>query len=74
MADTSLPPSDPRAGELARQKMILTVVIVAVAIGAVLFVVLARRLPLPLRLLITGSDLVVVAAIWLVLRQKFSGK
>jgi len=74
MATTDLPPTDPRAGEIARQKMILTLVIGFIALAAAIFVVTARQLPLPVRLLIAGSDLVVAAVLWLVIRQKFSGK
>ena len=62
------------AGDIARQRLILTVIIGAVALGAILVVVVAKQLPLPLRLLIAGSDLVVAAVLWLVIRQKFSGK
>jgi hypothetical protein len=74
MPTPDLPPTDPRAGDIARQKMILTVVIGFIALAALIFVVAARQLPLPLRLLIAGSDLVVAAVLWLVIRQKFSGK
>jgi len=74
MPTPDLPPTDPRAGEIARQRMILTIIIGAVVIGAVLVVAVARQLPLPIRLLIAGSDLVVAAVLWLVIRQKFSGK
>lgn len=69
-----LPPTDPRAGDIARQKLILTIIIGAVVLGAVLVVAVAKQLPLPIRLLIAGSDLVVAAVLWLVIRQKFSGK
>ena len=68
------PPTDPRAGNLARQRMILTIVIIAVVLGAITIVVYARQLPLQVRLLIAGGDLVVAAVLWLVLRQKFSEK
>lgn len=74
MTSPDLPPTDPRAGEIARQKMALTIALVAIAIGAILFVVLARQLPLAVRLFIAGGDLVVMATLWLVVRQKFSGK
>ncbi len=74
MPTPDLPPTDPRAGDIARQRLILTVIIGAVALGAILVVVVAKQLPLPLRLLIAGSDLVVAAVLWLVIRQKFSGK
>ena len=67
-------PTDPRAGELARQKMALTIALVAIGLSAVLALVMLRKFPLPLRLFLVAGDLIVMAALWLVMRQKFSGK
>jgi hypothetical protein len=69
---TSIPPEDPRAGERARQKMALAIAFVAIAVSAVLAVVMLRRFPLPLRVFIVVSDVIVLAVLWLVARQKFS--
>lgn len=70
----SLPPTDPRAGDLARKKLTMTLVCGALVVGAVLLLVLPVKLPLPLRLGLAFSDLVAAAAVWLVGRQYFSGK
>jgi len=72
--DPDLPPTDPRAGEIARQKMALVIALVAIGLSAVLALVVLRRFPLPLRLFIVAGDLIVMATLWLVVRQKFSGK
>ncbi len=74
MPEQPLPSTDPHAGELARQKMALTVALVAIGLSAVLVLVGLRRYPLPLRLFLVAGDLIVMAALWLVSRQKFSGK
>jgi hypothetical protein len=71
---TDIPPEDPRAGERARQKMALTIAFVAIGISALLAVIVLRRFPLQLRLFIVVGDLIVMSALWLVARQKFSGK
>ena len=72
-------PTNPLSGpssttELARQKLILKVAIAVLVIGAGLIVFLARSVALPLRLFVASTDLVLAAVLWLVLRQKFSGK
>lgn len=74
MASPNLPPTDPRSGEIARQKMALTIALVAIGISAVLAVLFLRHYPLPLRIFIIAGDLIVMATLWLVMRQKFSGK
>jgi hypothetical protein len=74
MPDPSLPPTDPRAGEIARQKLALTIALVAIGLSTVLALVFLRSYPLPLRLFIAAGDLIVMATLWLVMRQKFSGK
>ena len=70
----SLPPTDPRAGDIARKKLTLTIVCGALVVGALLLLVLPVKLPMPLRLGLAFSDLVAAAAVWLVGRQHFSGK
>jgi hypothetical protein len=74
MPDEPLPPTDPRVDEIARQKMALTIALVAIGLSAVLVLVALRRFPLPLRLFLVAGDLIVMATLWLVARQKFSGK
>jgi len=74
MPAPDLPPTDPRAGELARQKMALAIALIAIGLSAVLAVVALRHQPWPLRIFIIAGDLIVMATLWLVMRQKFSGK
>ena len=70
----SLPPTDPRSGEIARAKMALTIAFLFIGLSAVLALVFLRHYPLALRLFIVVGDLIVMATLWLVVRQKFSGK
>ena len=74
MTDPTLPPTDPRAGEIARQKLALTIALVVISLSAVLALVMLRHYSLPLRIFLVTGDLIVMAALWLVMRQKFSGK
>ena len=74
MSIPELPPTDPRAGEIARAKMALTLAFIFIGLSAVLALFFLRAYPLPLRLLIVAGDLIVMATLWLVVRQKFSGK
>ncbi len=74
MPDEPTPSSDPRAGEQARQKRALVFALVVIGLSAVAAVLTLRSYPLPLRVFLVVSDLIVMAALWLVFRQKFSGK
>ena len=74
MSEPEIPPTDPRAGELARAKLSLTIALIFIGASAVLALVFLRHYPLPLRLFIVAGDLIVMATLWLVVRQKFSGK
>jgi len=67
-----LPPTDPRAADIARKKLTMTIVCSALVLGAVLLLILPVKLPLPLRLGMAFIDLVAAAAVWLVGRQYFS--
>jgi hypothetical protein len=69
-----LPPTDPRAGEIARAKLALTLACAFIGVSAVLALVFLKTYPLPLRLFIVAGDVIVMATLWLVVRQKFSGK
>lgn len=69
----ALPPSPPPS-ELARQKLILRVVILAFVVMAVLVLTVVPHLNLPVRIFVAAMDLILAAVIWLVLRQKFSGR
>jgi len=69
-----LPPTDPRAGDIARAKLGLMIALIAIGCSTVLALIFLRHYPLPLRLFIVAGDLIVMATLWLVVRQKFSGK
>ncbi len=69
---TDLPPTDPRTGEIARAKMALTLAFIFIALGAVMVAVFVKSVPI--KVFIIASDLIVMSALWLVVRQKFSGK
>ena len=70
MPDPQTPPPAAHARELARQKLILYVVVAVLLIGAGLIIVLAKSVALPMRLLAAGLDIVLAAAIWLLGRQQ----
>ncbi|MEO6875946.1 MAG: hypothetical protein ABI222_14095 [Opitutaceae bacterium] len=74
MIPSEIPPTDPRAGDIARAKMALTIALIAIAISTIVALVFLRHYPLALRLFIVAGDLIVMATLWLVARQKFSGK
>ena len=67
-------PTDPRSGEIARAKLALTIAFIFIGLSAVIALVFLRHYSLPLRLFIVAGDLIVMATLWLVVRQKFSGK
>jgi len=69
---TDLPPTDPRSGEVARAKMALTLSFIFIALGAVMVALFVKSTPI--KVFIIASDLIVMSALWLVVRQKFSGK
>jgi hypothetical protein len=68
------PPYDPRAEERARQKIALYIALFAIGTSAAVAVIMLGKFPLPLRIFIVVSDVIVMAVLWLVARQKFSGK
>ena len=70
----STQPTDPRSGELAQKKLMLTIICCGLVVIALCIVLLPIPLPLPVRLVVGFIDLVAAAAIWLIGRQKFSGK
>ncbi|MDB6092912.1 MAG: hypothetical protein JWM32_474 [Verrucomicrobia bacterium] len=74
MSKSPIPPTDPRAGETARQKLSFTIALLLVSGSAILALVMLRRFPLPIRVFILTGDVIVIAALWMVMRQKFSGK
>jgi len=71
---TDSPPPDSSGRDPAKQKFVLKIVIGFLVLSSILIVTFAKALPLPARLFVAATDLVVAAALWLVLRQKFSGK
>ena len=74
MSTPEIPPTDPRAGEIARAKLSLNIALGAIGLSTVVAMYFLRNYPLPLRLFILFTDLIVMATLWLVVRQKFSGK
>ena len=74
MAEDPLPSTDPRTANLVRQKMILTISLLMISVSAILTLFILRRFPLPVRVFLVVGDMIVLSAIWLILRQKFSGK
>ena len=62
---------DPKS---AQQKSTLTFVLLVISLSAIASLFVLRRFPLPIRLLLLTGDLIVIAAIWMIIRQKFSGK
>jgi hypothetical protein len=67
-------PPDRAARDLARQRTILKAMIGVLLLGGVAVLAFARQLPLPLRIFSAATDLVTAAVLWLVYRQKFSGR
>jgi len=67
------PQSNPLSRDLAKQKLMLKIVIGFLLLASVLVVALARSISLPLRLFVGSFDLIAAAVVWLVLRQKFGG-
>ncbi|MSU24755.1 MAG: hypothetical protein EXS32_13150 [Opitutus sp.] len=55
--------------KIVRQKRTLTLLIGVLAVGAVLIVTLATKIPLPLRLFVAATDLVAAAVLWVAMRQ-----
>jgi len=70
----STPPTDSRSTEIAQKKLMLTIICCGLVVSALCIVLLPIPLPLPVRLAVGFIDLVAAAAIWLIGRQKFSGK
>lgn len=71
--DPSLPPK-PSDAEIARQKLLLGVIVTVLVVGAGLIIFLAKSIPLPMRLLAASMDIILAAVLWLLSRQKLSGK
>jgi len=67
-------PTDPRSADLARKKLLMTILCGALVLAAMLILVLPVKLPLPLRLGVAFSDLVAAAAVWLIGRQHFRNR
>lgn len=67
-------PEDSRTAEIAKQKIALTIALLFISASAVCALFMLRRFPLPLRVFILTGNVIVIATLWLVARQKFSGK
>jgi hypothetical protein len=64
-------PDDPRAGDLARKRLLLQLTVAIFVLSAILILVLPLRLPSPLRYAVAATDLIAAAVIWLLGRQRF---
>jgi hypothetical protein len=64
-------PDDPRAGDLARKRLLLQLIVAIFIVSAILILVLPLRLPSPLRYAVAATDLIAAAVIWLLGRQRF---
>jgi hypothetical protein len=74
MATAPDDPTPDSPAELARQRLILKAVIALLLVMAVLVVTVVPKLPMPARIFIGLSDVTLAVVLWMVLRQKFSGK
>jgi hypothetical protein len=72
MSDSSSQPAD--ANKRSRQKATLIVLAVVLILGGLVVLLLLRRMPLPLRLVVSFGDFVAASALLLFLRQNYSGK
>lgn len=69
------PPNDPLPTQRARQKTSVLLACGLLVLSAIALVTLPlNKVPFPIRALVAGGDLVIAAVLWLVARQKFSGK
>lgn len=74
MLPSKTPPQDPATNERARQALGLKIVVAFLLLAAVVVGVFLKALPLPVRLMVAATDVVVAVVLMLVLRQKFSAK
>lgn len=70
-----LPPTDPARAQRARQKTSVLLACTLLLLSAVALLTLPlNKVPFPIRALVAAGDVVIAAVLWLVARQKFSGK
>jgi hypothetical protein len=76
MPDANPPNPDPDAHQRARQKssMLLACSLLVLMAIALLVLPLEGRMPKPARFFLAAFDFAIAAVLWLVTRQKFSGK
>ncbi len=67
-------PQNSRPDDIARKRAILRIICIGLIVSALTIALLPMPVPLPLRLGVAFIDLVAAAAIWLIGRQKLSGK
>jgi hypothetical protein len=71
-----LPPSnDPLRTQRARQKTSVLLACTLLLLSAVALLALPlNKVPFPIRALVAAGDVVIAAVLWLIARQKLSGK
>ncbi len=72
MSDSSSPTSE--ALQRTRQKVILIALGTVLMLGGFVVLFALKRMPLPMRLVVGLGDLIAASALFMILRQKFSGK
>lgn len=69
------PPNDPLRTQRDRQKTSVLLACGLLVLSAIALVSLPlNKVPFPIRALVAAGDIVIAAVLWLVARQKFSGK
>lgn len=75
MTDENSPPAERQTAQRARQKTsVLLACSLLILVAAALVVLPLNRIPFPVRMLMAAIDIIAAAALWLIARQKFSGK
>ena len=72
MSDSSSPTSE--ALQRTRQKVILIALGTVLMLGGFVVLFALKRMPLPMRLVVGLGDFIAASALFMILRQKFSGK
>jgi uncharacterized membrane protein YkvA (DUF1232 family) len=75
MSDENPPLSEAEAALRARQKTsVLLACTLLVLVAVAVLVLPLNKIPFPIRVIMAATDFIVAAVLWLVARQKFSGK
>jgi hypothetical protein len=70
MPDSSSSPAE--ASKQARQKALLLALATVLILGGLVVLLFLKRMPLPMRLVVSFGDFVAASALLLLFRQKFS--